>query len=75
MDKKLNTKLATWTSSFKKDVVAKIIEAAGANDDSPPPELLQFIYNYPQSYYNQTRPPKNVPGLKIPFPTMIDAAP
>ena len=67
MDKKLNTKLSAWTSSFKKAVVAKIIAAGEENDESPPAELLQFIYNYPnliitkQDLQKRTRVKNTVP--------------
>lgn len=44
MDRKLNTKTTAYLSRFKKEIVAKIIEAQG--EDDTPPELLQFIYNY-----------------------------
>ena len=66
MEKKLNTKLTAWISEFKKDIVSKIIES-DSTEDGPPPELLQFIYNYPnlaltkQDLQKRTRVKNTVP--------------
>ena len=63
MDKKINTKTSRWIAAFKKDVVAKII----SSNPDPRPELLQFVYNYPnlnftnQDFHKRTRVKNTVP--------------
>jgi hypothetical protein len=45
MEKRLNTKLDTYVSSFKTDVCAKIKDI-GFNDSMKVSEILEFIYDY-----------------------------
>lgn len=63
MEKKLNAKTNAWISSFKKEIVSKILRY---NPD-PQTDLLQFIYNYPnlnftnQDLQKRTRVKNTVP--------------
>ena len=64
MEKKLNVKIASWFSTFKKQIASKILDT---DSDKEPTELLQYIYNYPhlsltkQDLQKRTRIKNTVP--------------
>ena len=67
MDKKLNAKLALWTSNFKKDVASRILESFPREGGEEPTKLLQYLYDYPnlnftkQDLQKRTRVKNTVP--------------